>query len=166
MRPILFLCLLFSLTGAAAADTLVTGQKVAFVGLGFTDYSTEGAYDGERADQTARLQLIEDFVAERFRSEGAVLVDLAPVAEKLGNISNPGDCSGCDVRFARTLGARYALSGRVSKVSNLILTMELVLRETDTGDPVRARIVSIRSNTDQSWQRGMNYILKTAFFPQ
>jgi hypothetical protein len=31
---------------------------------------------------------------------------------------------------------------------------------------VKGRVVDIRNNTDESWQRGMRYILKTTFFTE
>ena len=68
--------------------------------------------------------------------------------------------------MAKTLGADFVLVGVVQKVSNLILSMNLVMRAVETGKVARARVVDIRSNTDQSWARGMNYILKTAFFKE
>ncbi|TYC50324.1 DUF2380 domain-containing protein [Rhodobacterales bacterium] len=164
MRSILILVVLVCCAAAARADDFGPGKTVAFLGMGFVDYSTEGAYDGARADQTERLALLEKLVKERFEAEGLVLVDVAPVAEKLSEITNPSQCYGCDVRLAKELGADYALVGAVNKVSNLILSIQLILRDSETGEIVRARSVGIRSNTDVSWSKGMNYILKYAFF--
>ncbi|WP_269585456.1 DUF3280 domain-containing protein [Roseibium sp. Sym1] len=166
MKPFLTLAVLLVLTVSATADDFVPGKKVAFLGLGFVDFSTEGAYDGVRADQTERLALLEALIEERFRAEGLVLVDTAPVSKKLANIVNPAKCYGCDVRMAKTLGADFSLVGAVHKVSNLILSEQLILRDANTGDIVRAKSVGIRSNTDASWSHGMNYILKTTFFEE
>lgn len=166
MRPFLTLAALLVLTVVSAADEFVSGSKVAFLGLTFVDTSTEGAYNGVRADETERLALLERLVKDRFRQEGMILMDLAPIAETLENTVNPANCYGCEIRMAKTLGADFVLVGVVQKVSNLILSMNLVMREVATGEVVRARVVDIRSNTDQSWARGMNYILKTAFFKE
>jgi hypothetical protein len=66
--------------------------------------------------------------------------------------------------MATDLGADFSLVGEVHKVSNLILAMNLQLRDAATGDLVRGGVVDIRSNTDESWQRGMRYILKNRIF--
>jgi hypothetical protein len=66
--------------------------------------------------------------------------------------------------MAERLGADYVLVGEVQKVSNLILSMNLVLRDVKSGEALRALAVDIRSNTDQSWLRGLNYIFKNHFF--
>ncbi|POF27986.1 uncharacterized protein DUF2380 [Roseibium marinum] len=162
----MLLAILLLFNASALADAIPRGSKVAFLGLGFVDLSTEGAYNGERDDETRRLVLLEQLVEKRFRDEGMVLVDIAPVSEKLANISNPGNCYGCDVRMAKTLGADFALAGAVHKISNLVISMNLFLRDAETGKVLRARAVDVRTNTDRSWSRGMNYILKTAFFKE
>jgi len=157
-----------ALAGPARAQTplpvLDRDGPVAFLGLVFLDLSTEGAYFGKRADEEARLHMLGDEVRTRFRAEGLTLMDLAPIAEELDRTVNPADCYGCDVRMGKKLGAAYVLVGEVQKVSNLILSMNLVMRETETGRMVRGLAVDIWSNTDQSWRHGMRYILNNHFF--
>lgn len=147
--------------GLAAPDP---AGPVAFLGLSFIDTSTKGAYFGERADESARLALLEDEIARRFRSEGFALADLTPAAAEIESTANPARCYGCEVRIARKLDASLVLVGEVQKVSNLILSMNLVLRRVPDGQIVRARAVDIRSNTDASWLRGIRYIMDNHFF--
>ncbi|TNC60387.1 DUF3280 domain-containing protein [Rubellimicrobium roseum] len=151
---------------ALALDPLEPGASVAFLGLHFIDTSTEGAYNGVREDEVARLALLEDAVRARFVAEGFELVDLAPVAEELERTLNPASCNGCDLRMAERLGADYALVGEVQKVSNLILSMNLALREVGTERLVRMLAVDIRGNTDESWLRGGRYILDRHVFAE
>lgn len=159
--------LILALPGAAPAlEALKPGAKVAFFGIHFIDTSTEGAINGVRADETARLALLEEEVRDRFLAEGFDLVDTTPVAEELGRTQNPAHCNDCEVRMAERLGADYSLVGEVQKVSNLILSMNLALREADTGDLVRMLAVDIRGNTDESWLRGGQYILDNHVFAE
>ncbi len=146
-------------------EPLEAGAKVAFLGLVFIDTSTEGAYNGVREDEVERIAKMEDLVRERMVSEGFEILDNAAVQEELGSIQNPADCYGCDVRMGEELGADYVLTGEVQKVSNLILSMNLVLRDVPEGKMMRGLSVDIRSNTDDSWARGVNYIFKNHFFP-
>ena len=166
MRPFLTLAALLILTVASAAAEFVPGSQIAFLGLVFIDTSTEGAYNGRRSDEQARLAMLEHLIEDRFRKEDMVMMDLTPIAETLQNTVNPANCYGCEVRMAKRLGADFVMVGVVQKVSNLILSMNLVMREVETGKVARARVVDIRGNTDDSWTRGMNYILKTAFFKE
>lgn len=165
MKMLAALPLVLALASPAVADEpLDRSGEVAFLGLVFLDTSTEGAYFGERPEERARIALLEDTIRARFEAEGFTLADLAPIREELDNTVNPANCYGCEVRMAEKAGAGYVLVGVVQKVSNLILAMNLVMRSVPEGEVVRARSVDIRSNTDDSWLRGMNYILKTAFF--
>lgn len=143
---------------------LVPGATVAFFGITFIDTSAEGALNGPRADEAARIPLLDAAVEDRFIQEGFILVSTEPVAGKLANIVNPANCYGCEIRIAKELGADYVLVGEVQKVSNLILSMNLVLRDVASGEMVRGLSVDIRSNTDDSWLRGVRYILNNHFF--
>ncbi|PWE32680.1 hypothetical protein DDZ14_09090 [Maritimibacter sp. 55A14] len=169
MRHVLCLllaCLLGAPAAARELEPLRAGADVAFLGLTFIDTSTEGAYFDPREDEAARLRMLERLVEARFTEEGFNLLDLAPVAEEMDRIKNPADCYGCELRMAERLGADYVLVGEVQKVSNLILSMNLVMRDVADGHAVRALAVDIRSNTDESWTRGMRYIFKTHFFAE
>ena len=161
--PLLGLALLFP-SGALLADEMWQGRTAAFFGLTFLDTSHEGELRGTRPDELARVELVEDFVRERLAAEGLELVDLAPVADELERVLNPASCNGCDIRMAEALGADYAVVGEVQKVSNLILSMNLYVRDVETGRPVEGLAVDIRGNTDESWLRGMRYILDRHFF--
>ncbi|BBU59369.1 hypothetical protein KU6B_56340 (plasmid) [Mameliella alba] len=152
--------LLFLLLGAGAA---AAQEKVAFFGLTLLDSSLQTAETGDHGER-ARLAMLEQMVRQRFAEEGYELLDLDPVREDLDRIVNPAKCYGCDTRMATKLGADYALVGEVQKVSNLILSMNLQMRDAETGQMVKGRVVDFRGNTDQSWSRAMRYILKTAFF--
>lgn len=156
--------LLLTTVHAAALDALREGASVAFFGITFIDTSTEGEYFGARADEAQRTEMVEEIVAGRMAAEGFTLLDLSPVAEELERTANPAKCYGCDFRMAETLGADYVLVGEVQKVSNLILSMNLSMREVERRQVVRALAVDIRSNTDQSWLRGIRYILDRHFF--
>ena len=139
-------------------------SDLAFFGLTFLDTSTEGAVVGENPEETRRLQMLEDMVVDRFHEEGFTFLSNAPQREQLDRIANPAKCYGCDQRIGARLGADYVLVGEVQKVSNLILAMNLQLRSVADGALVAGRSVEIRSNTDDSWRRGMRYLLKTAIF--
>jgi len=164
MKALLTVYFLLLFTVISTAGEFAVDSKLAFLGLTFIDTSTEGAYNGVRADESARLILLEDLISARFIEEGMTLLDLAPISEQLENTTNPANCYGCEVRMARKLNADLVVVGVVQKVSNLIIAMNLVMRDVQSGEVVRGRSVEVRSNTDKSWLRGMRYILKTAFF--
>lgn len=163
LRVLLVLALV-SVSAAARAESLWEGRSVAFFGVTLLDTSIEGEIHGTRPDEIARVEIVNDYIRERLEEEGLVLVDLAPVAEELARVRNPADCNNCDIRMARELGADYSVVGEVQKVSNLILSMNLYIRDVESGHHLRGQAVDIRSNTDETWIRGMRYILNRSIF--
>ncbi len=150
--------------GALAAADPWQGRTAAFFGLTYLDTSIEGEINGPRADEAARVLLVQDELASALQAHGLTLVDLQPVAEKLAEMGNLADCIGCDVRMAQALGADYAVLAQVQKVSNLIQSMNVVVRDARTGQVVRALSVGLRGNTDEAWLRAMRYILEHGIF--
>jgi hypothetical protein len=146
------------------AATASAGDRTAFFGITYLDTSLQGETRGVEPAETARLDMLHRMVTDRFNAEGYELVDTSPVQTELDRIKNPAKCYGCDTRMATRLGADLSLVGEVQKVSNLIIAMNLQLRDAETGDMLRGGVVDIRANTDDAWRRGMRYILDNRIF--
>jgi hypothetical protein len=58
------------------------------------------------------------------------------------------------------VGANWAAWGTVQKVSNLILNINVYMEDAESGTMKFARSVDIRGNTDESWRRGLDYLLR------
>jgi hypothetical protein len=58
------------------------------------------------------------------------------------------------------VGANWAAWGTVQKVSNLILNINVYMEDAESGKMKFARSVDIRGNTDESWRRGLDYLLR------
>ena len=63
------------------------------------------------------------------------------------------------------MGADLAAVGWVQKVSNLILNVNMQIREVGSGRLVRAGSVDIRGNTDEAWRRGIVYLFERRLYP-
>ena len=156
------LMLAVSLNAPASARVAESGAVLAVV---FLDTSTEGAYGGVRADETQRLAMLEARLREAFAEKGIEIVDRAPVQSALDRVKNPARCNKCDAKAAEALGVDLAITAEVQKVSNLILTINVFVREAGTGRPLRVGNADIRGNTDESWRRGLDWILRNRIFP-
>jgi len=75
------------------------------------------------------------------------------------------NCRGCEVSLARKAGAAISVTGWVQKVSNLILNITVVARDVTTGMVISAGSVDVRGNTDESWSRGLSYLLRNRLHP-
>jgi hypothetical protein len=114
---------------------------------------------GEAADQARLKQLDVQLRAALIGSGRYTLVGTTAVAQAAAARSL-WDCDDCTAALARQAGAQVAVNGWVQKVSNLILNINLVIRDAATGRPVRAGSVDIRGDTDESWSRGLAWLLR------
>jgi Protein of unknown function (DUF2380) len=141
------------------------GLRVAIFDFELIDTSLEGATNGPRADETARLVRLGDQLRTLVTSTGKLeVIDIAPVRAEANKASLQA-CGGCDADFAQRLGAELSITGSVQKVSNLILNINLYVRVVATRAPLVAMSVDIRGNTDESWSRGLEYLVRTRFLP-
>jgi hypothetical protein len=109
----------------------------------------------------ARLRMIEAELGQGLEASGRFqLVDVAPAAAQIAAAGVLWSCNGCEVGIARQLDAELALVGWVQKVSNLILNINVRIRDVATRDQVFAGSVDIRGDTDESWRHGIRYLLK------
>ncbi len=104
----------------------------------FIDLSTEGAYNGVRADETARLELMEDAARDRFVQEGFVISRTSRGSRTSPVRSIRPTANGCDLEYGERLGADYVLVGEVAEDPNLILSVELVFATTGLRRMLRA----------------------------
>jgi hypothetical protein len=124
------------------------------------DTSLQGEVDGPRADEHDRLMRVGDQLRRELAESGKFhLLDIAPV-NAAAHGSNLQACGGCDVQYAQQLGADLAVTGVVQKVSNLILNINIYLRDVRTGRLITAMSADMRGNTDESWSRAMSYLVR------
>ncbi len=152
--------LAIAITLLGAAPACADPQKVVVFDFELFDTSLQGQTDGPRADERDRLQRAAAQVRNGLADSAEfVVVDVAPVSAA-AHERNLQACGGCDVQYARQLGADLAVTGLVQKVSNLILNMNIYLRNAHTGQLVTAMSADFRGNTDESWSRAASYLLR------
>ena len=156
MRMPFILALALVIATAARADP----PKVAVFDFELVDTSLQGEVYGPRTDEHDRLMRAGDQLRKELADSGKFrLVDIAPV-NAAAHGSNLQACGGCDVRFAEQLSADLVITGVVQKVSNLILNMNIYLRDVHSGQIVTAVSADLRGNTDESWSRAMSYLVR------
>jgi hypothetical protein len=134
---------------------------VAVFDFELVDTSLEGELRGASPEELDRLDMVGELVRERLAASGAYrVVDTAPAADAVARAGRLRTCNGCELRIAADLGAELALIGWVQKVSNLILNVNVAMRDVATGRLVGGGSVDIRGNTDESWSRGAAYLVR------
>ncbi len=147
---------------ALLATPLAAAERMAIFDFELINTSMEPTQPVE----TARLAMVKEVAAAEFARHGVESVDTSPVAADVARVSSLRSCNGCELDLARRLGADLAAVGWVQKVSNLILSLTMQVREVGSGRLVRAGSVDIRGNTDESWRRGITYLVNRRLFPQ
>ena len=152
-------CVLAGLISATAGA--VEPPRLAVFELELLDSSLQGEIQGVDPADQARLALLDQELRAGLAESGRYrLIDTAPAAAEIARAGYWRDCHGCEVPIAATLGADLALVGWVQKVSNLILNLNVTIRDVATRELVFAGGVDIRGNTDQSWRHGIRYLLE------
>jgi hypothetical protein len=134
--------------------------KAAVFDFELLDTSLQGEMDGPRGDEAHRLIRTSEQIRKGLADSGKfAILDIAPVNDA-AHAANLQACGGCDVDLAQKLGADLAITGVVQKVSNLILSLNIYLRDTRSGRLVTWMSADFRGNTDESWQRTASYLLR------
>jgi hypothetical protein len=135
-------------------------QSAAVFDFELIDTSLEGSIKGVRADEQERLARLSDQLRQRLRDSGRFLpLDIAPIASE-AQASNLQACGGCDTQLARRIGAELAITGTVQKVSNLILNMNIYVRDATSGVTLAAVSADMRGNTDETWSRTLDWLIR------
>ena len=151
--------LLFVGRGVTAAQT-GSGEKlkVAFFGFELVNTSLQPTTDAEKQ----RLIVVGDTLTQMLAGSGRYEVVLLSDAlkQKIERSARVTGCNGCQIEWAREAGADLAVWGTVQKVSNLILNENVYIDDARSGREFFSQSVDIRGNTDESWVRGMRYLLR------
>lgn len=159
MRPPLFFAIaavagvLLAAPVARAADVPVA----AMFAFQLDDTSLQGEMRGHDAGDLARLHRLDLQLRDALIQSGRYKPVAVPADP---NGQSWWTCDGCEVDPARKAGAKVSLVGWVQKVSNLILNINIVMRDVQTGQRIAAGSVDIRGDTDESWTHGMSFLVR------
>jgi hypothetical protein len=111
-----------------------------------------------------RVRVITRQLGDELQSKGLYRVldtgPVQPMIDELAARQNLRDCNGCELDIGRALKADRVLVGWVQKVSNLILNINIRIEDISTGAVVLQKSVDIRGNTDESWRRGVDALVR------
>jgi Protein of unknown function (DUF2380) len=149
---------------APAAETNLTASKSAAV-MDFELINEMRDYETEASDaaQLRRLALISDALRAEFDQRGLYrTVDNNAAAKLIAEQKARQDlrnCNGCELDIGRALGADVVILSWVQKVSNLILNINIEVKDVASGKTLYTKSVDLRSNSDNSWLRGIHYMV-------
>ncbi|MGH8718320.1 MAG: DUF3280 domain-containing protein [Burkholderiales bacterium] len=161
MKPLRFLVLLALLVAFPAWPAQDQLKTIAVLDFGIIDDTGETA---KEAAQQERLQMISDQLRRELEEKKLYdVLDNAPAKDLIAEYKSGTylyQCNGCELVIARELGADKVLTAWVQKVSNLILNINIEIKDVKTGEVTLKKSADIRGNTDQSWSRGISYMTR------
>ena len=150
------------LSVGAKADPVTT---VAFLGVQFLNdhEGDEPTTDAERA----RLAAIASVFQQKLEASGHYRFIGVPDATRSQIAEGPviGSCGGCEFRYGADAKSDRVAWLVVQKVSNLILNLNVYVGDVPAHKLTFVHSVDIRGNTDESWTRGISYLVKNYVLP-
>lgn len=117
------------------------------------------------AGLNARVALVTAQMARGLDERGLYrVVDIGPAAAALERARAENEflhrCNGCLTGVGQAAGVRLVGVGWVQRVSNLILNMNLAIWDVQDDRMVLTKSVDIRGDNEESWRRGVAYMLR------
>lgn len=132
--------------------------SIAVISMELINTSLQPTSDVERG----RIAMVKTELTKLLADSGRYrIVALPPsVMNEIASRPNIAGCAGCQYQWGKQVGADMVVWGTVQKVSNLILNINVYMDDVKTEKPVFGTSVDIRGNTDESWDRGIRYLVK------
>jgi hypothetical protein len=150
---------------AATAAPSEPAKSVAFLNVQFLNdhEDLEPTTDAERA----RLALITSLFKAKLEASGRYTFVSIPAdtAAKIAAGPEVGACGGCEFGYGKELGADTVAWIVVQKVSDLILNVNVYVADVAAKKMAFVHSVDIRGDTDESWTRGITYLVKNYLLP-
>ena len=163
-RPLLLLAATWPLTGRVLAQT---GPYAALPTLVMPDIDLLEDHPNPalEADNARRVEAVSQQLREGLAQAGLYrLVDPAPAQPTIDKLratyAHLYDCNGCAQTIGIAAGSDLVLMGWVQKVSELILNLNVELREVKTDRVLLNKSVDMRGNNDDSWMRAARFMLR------
>src|SRR5262249_39509624 len=141
-------CVFASLLACAFAVPAFAATKAAVFPFDFHDAQQDGEVVPQyNSEDLRRLKLVVDELKSLMQMDGKyAVVDLSPHEKEIESASPFNQCNGCEVPIAKEAGADIAVTGYVDKVSDALLNLAIVARNTKTGELTKTMSASINGN--------------------
>ncbi|MBP1148292.1 MULTISPECIES: DUF3280 domain-containing protein [unclassified Methylocaldum] len=148
------------------AERASTGESPDLKTLAVLDLELTGDLgDSTReAEWGRRLAVMTEVLRDDLSRSGLYrVVDHGPAPELVAELKSARylhACNGCELDIARRLGAERVLVGWVFRMSNLVLSLHIQIRDVATGQTLINRAFDFRGDKDESWRRAIAYFVQ------
>jgi hypothetical protein len=150
---------------SAAAPPSEPAKSVALLNVQFLNDHED--LEPTTAAERTRIGLVESVFKTKLEASGRYTFVSIPAEAAAKIVAGPevGACGGCELKYGKQLGADTVAWIVIQKVSDLILNINVYMADVRTGKLAFVHSVDIRGDTDESWTRGVTYLVKNYLLP-
>ena len=146
---------------AVSLQPALAAERVAVLGIELLKGDLTSGGERQTPREEARVKktaamLRELLAGADFEVVNAARTEAALAADPPGQYLHA--CNGCELDYGGALDADWVLVGWVQQVSNLILNLNVLVKDVETGALVAHGFVDLRGNSDESWTRATRYL--------
>ena len=141
--------------------------KIAVFEFELKDTSAAGGVIAPDAIDGENLKQSTDEARAALSASGRYsVVDTSSVASEVKSAGGVLTCGGCDGPLAKKLGATQSMVGVVTRVSRAEYTIQILIRDAETGAVVSNNFTGLRMGANYSWPRGVKSLMKNKILAQ
>lgn len=164
-RALVAACVLIGLTGPTRAASPAADTAPRSLAVASFELIEENPNPAVAADLARRLAAAETQMREGLTQLGLYRVAEAGTAKQtIEQLKKQHEylyrCIDCAQVIGKAAKTDLVLMGWVQKVSELILNINVEVRDTATNNVILAKSVDLRGNNDESWTRGVKFMLR------
>jgi hypothetical protein len=149
-------------TLAAAASDPASPPTIAVLDLDLID--TSGEVTDQREVHARRLAAMAARLRQDLAARGIYrVIDTPELRARIAETSKGqylSRCNGCEIVLARSVGADRVLTGVVHKVSSLVLSLTVSIKNAATGEILIHKALDFRGDNDVAWDHATRYFLR------
>jgi Protein of unknown function (DUF2380) len=134
--------------------------KIAVFGFELDDRSAAGGTIGPDAIDAENLKKATEEARQRLAASGRyTIVDTGAVAGQSMPAGGIFGCNGCEAALAGKLGAEQSIYGVFARVSRTEYTLQIVVRDAQTGAILSNAFSGLRMGANYAWPRAVASML-------
>ena len=140
--------------------------RIAVFDFELIDNSAGGGIIAQDAIDTENLKLSTEKARRMLVASGRYsIVDTSSTASKVTSAGGIRNCNGCEGLLAKKLGADRSLIGLITRINRTEYTLQILVRDTQTGAVVSNVFTGLRMGANYAWPRGVKWLMKNKVLP-
>ena len=149
----------------SAGDPALT--KIAIFAFELNDKSAGGGIIAQDAIDTENLKISTDEARRMLSASGRYsLIDASSAAADVVSAGGIQHCDGCEAPLAKKLGADQSMAGIITRVNRTEYTMQILVRDAQTGAVVSNAFTGLRMGANYAWPRGVKWLMDNRILAQ